>query len=247
MRIEQANQDVSQFDEAEKKSMRRALLTVLQGSGHGAHQSDSSIKYSPRGLKMSQKTSQFTGHTASWSPTDQKTSRSGERAQSKNTRQRQKNRVASHDAPASRAPGRHGLRRQAGSAVVEFALILPLLLLLLFGIVEFSIALYDKAVITNASREAARAGVIYKVPQMTVAQITSVAQNYASNYLITFGTATPISVAVDQSAGTTTGLPLKVTVTYTYGGLALGTIINPLAGTAKNAMAISAVTTMDYE
>lgn len=192
---------------------------------------------------MSQKTSQFTGHAASWLPTDQKAPRWGERARSKNTRQRQKSRVASHDAPASRAQGRHGLRRQAGSAAVEFALVLPLLLLLLFGIVEFSIALYDKAVITNASREAARAGVIYKVPQMTVAQITSVAQNYASNYLITFGSPATMTVAVDQSSGTTTGLPLKVTLSYTYSGLALGKIINPLVG----AIQISAVTTMDYE
>lgn len=192
---------------------------------------------------MSQKMSQFTAHAASWTPTDQKTPRWGERAQPKNTRQRQKNRVASHDAPVSRARGRHGLRRQAGSAVVEFALILPLLLLLLFGTVEFSIALYDKGVITNASREAARAGVMYKVPQLTVAQITSVAQNYASNYLITFGSPATMTVAVDQSSGTATGNPLKVTLGYTYTGLALGKIINPLVG----ALQISAVTTMDYE
>ena len=127
--------------------------------------------------------------------------------------------------------------------MVEFALILPLLLLLLFGTVEFSIALYDKAVITNASREAARAGVMYKVPQLTVAQITSVAQNYASNYLITFGSPATMTVAVDQSSGTATGNPLKVTLGYTYTGLALGKIINPLVG----ALQISAVTTMDYE
>jgi len=193
--------------------------------------------------KMSQKTSQFTGHAASWSPADQKTPRRGERAQPTNTRQRQKNCAASHLAPRSRAPGRHGLHRQAGSAVVEFALVLPLLLLLVFGIVEFSVALYDKAVITNASREAARAGVVYKVPQLTVAQITTVAQNYASNYLITFGSPATMAVAVDQSAGTTTGNPLKVTLSYTYTGLALGKIINPLVG----AIQFSAVTTMDYE
>ncbi|MEC5409750.1 TadE/TadG family type IV pilus assembly protein [Paraburkholderia sp. MPAMCS5] len=134
-------------------------------------------------------------------------------------------------------------RREAGVAVVEFGLILPLLLLLVFGMVEFSIALYDKAVITNASREAARAGVMYKVPPLTPAQITTVAQNYASTYLITFGTAAPVSVAVDQSSGTTTGQPLKVTLTYTYSGVGLGTIVTQLVG----AIPISAVTTMNYE
>ena len=47
---------------------------------------------------------------------------------------------------------------QKGSVVVEFALIFPLLLFIVFSIIECSLALYDKAVITNASREAARAG-----------------------------------------------------------------------------------------
>ena len=44
-------------------------------------------------------------------------------------------------------------RDQRGTSFVEFAMILPLLIILLFGIVEFSIILYDKAVLTNASRE----------------------------------------------------------------------------------------------
>src|SRR5689334_13284106 len=79
------------------------------------------------------------------------------------------------------------LERQRGAAVVEFALLLPLLLAITFGIVEFAIALYDKAVITNASREAARAGIVYAVPQPTNAQISTVATNYCQNYLISLG------------------------------------------------------------
>ncbi|MBW9107716.1 pilus assembly protein [bacterium M00.F.Ca.ET.228.01.1.1] len=146
-------------------------------------------------------------------------------------------------ARALAASRRRGPRREAGVAVVEFGLILPLLLLLVFGMVEFSIALYDKAVITNASREAARAGVMYKVPPLTPAQITTVAQNYASTYLITFGTSTPVSVAVDQSSGTTTGQPLKVTLTYSYSGVGLGSIVTQLVGSVP----ITAVTTMNYE
>ncbi|MFM0377034.1 TadE/TadG family type IV pilus assembly protein [Paraburkholderia strydomiana] len=143
--------------------------------------------------------------------------------------------------PASR---RRGRRREAGVAVVEFGLVLPLLLLIVFGMVEFSIALYDKAVITNASREAARAGVMYKVPPLTAAQITTVAQNYASTYLISFGASpSPVSVAVDQSSGTTTGQPLKVTLTYSYSGVGLGTIVTQLVGSVP----ITAITTMNYE
>ncbi|KVT54482.1 pilus assembly protein TadE [Burkholderia ubonensis] len=134
-------------------------------------------------------------------------------------------------------------RKETGAALVEFALILPLLLLLLFGIVEFSIALYDKAVLTNASREAARAGVVYKVPQPTVAQIQAVATNYVQNHLITFGTGSSVSVNVSQPSGTTSGSPLTVTVSYTYAGLTLGKSFNPI----PKALQLSATTSMNYE
>lgn len=48
---------------------------------------------------------------------------------------------------------------------MEFALIFPLLLFIVFGVIEFGTALYDKSVVTNASREAARAGVVLKSRQ----------------------------------------------------------------------------------
>ena len=43
--------------------------------------------------------------------------------------------------------------------MVEFAIVLPLLLILICGVIEFGVMFYDKAVITNASREGARAGI----------------------------------------------------------------------------------------
>ena len=53
------------------------------------------------------------------------------------------------------------IREQRGGAAVEFAIVLPVLVLLIFGMIEFSTLLYDKGVITNASREGARAGIVY--------------------------------------------------------------------------------------
>ena len=53
------------------------------------------------------------------------------------------------------------IKSENGASAVEFALVLPLLLFITFGIIEFSILLYNKAVITNASREGARAGIAY--------------------------------------------------------------------------------------
>jgi hypothetical protein len=45
--------------------------------------------------------------------------------------------------------------------VVEYALVLPQLLLILLGIVEFGIAIWQYDTLANAAREVARCGIIY--------------------------------------------------------------------------------------
>jgi hypothetical protein len=50
--------------------------------------------------------------------------------------------------------------REDGAAAVEFALLLPLLVLLLFGLMQFGLAFNTRIQATNAAREAARAAVI---------------------------------------------------------------------------------------
>ncbi|ABA88992.1 Flp pilus minor pilin TadE [Syntrophotalea carbinolica DSM 2380] len=51
---------------------------------------------------------------------------------------------------------------QKGAAIVEFAVILPLLLLIVFGIVEFGFIFYNQAILTNASREGARRAIVFE-------------------------------------------------------------------------------------
>ncbi|WP_234824939.1 TadE/TadG family type IV pilus assembly protein [Cupriavidus necator] len=136
------------------------------------------------------------------------------------------------------------MKNQKGVAAVEFALVLPLFLLITFGIIEFSLALYDQAVITNASREAARYGIVLTKP--SALQIQQVATNYCSNHLISFGTggntcpSGNITVAGD---GGQYGTPLTVTVKYQFTPLALGNLISPLSG----ALSLSATTVMYNE
>jgi len=62
---------------------------------------------------------------------------------------------------------------QKGVVIVEFALILPLFVVLTFGVIEFSLMIYDKAIITNASREAARSGIVHNTTPLTSAQLTA--------------------------------------------------------------------------
>ena len=167
---------------------------------------------------MSHKTRPFAGHAAS------------------------KSSAASRHAPALHASGRRRSRRQAGVAAVEFALILPLLLLLIFGTVELGIALYDKAVITNASREGARAGIVLKSPKPTSADIKNVVQNYTSSFLVTFGTANTPTVTQTGQGGTF-GTPLSVTVSYQYAGLGLGAMLSAVTGP----ITLTATTVMNNE
>lgn len=79
--------------------------------------------------------------------------------------------------------------KQRGVAAVEFAIVLPLLLFLFIGIVEFGIAYYNKQVLTNASREGARAGIVdgIKVNVQDEVYIEGTIKDYALDRLITFG------------------------------------------------------------
>lgn len=62
-------------------------------------------------------------------------------------------------------------KNQKGAALLEFALVLPILLLLVFGIIEFGLLFYNKQVITNASREGARAGIVNGVAEGAIKTI----------------------------------------------------------------------------
>jgi Flp pilus assembly protein TadG len=124
-----------------------------------------------------------------------------------------------------------GLRCQKGVAAIEFAIVLPLLMMIVFGIIEFGLLMYDKQVITNASREGARIGISDGV--VSDAEIEAVVDNYVLNNLITFGSPTPPVTAIvpgGDRTGTSFGDDLTVTVTYSYDFLILPNFVAGLAG-----------------
>ena len=122
------------------------------------------------------------------------------------------------------------LKNQSGAAVVEFAVVLPVLVLLIFGIVEFSLALYDKAVITNASREGARAGIVAQNPRVDDGTIKDIVAKYCKDHLITFGAPNdPITDPITRT-GDSFGDDLTVSVTYKYGFLVLPNFITSITG-----------------
>jgi Flp pilus assembly protein TadG len=59
---------------------------------------------------------------------------------------------------------------RAGQALVEFALVVPIFLLLVIGVIEFGRAWNLQQTITDAAREGARRAVVFD-PTLTVAQV----------------------------------------------------------------------------
>jgi Flp pilus assembly protein TadG len=93
------------------------------------------------------------------------------------------------------------LKCQQGAAAVEFGLVLFPLMLIVFGIINFGIYLYDKAVITNASREGARTAILYGAKadgtpeEVPIGDVETVVKNYCTrNFLINFSGSTIPSV-----------------------------------------------------
>ena len=80
-------------------------------------------------------------------------------------------------------------RRESGQELVEYALLLPLLLLLLVGIMEFSIIIFSYDTIANAAREGARVAII---PASSDAEVMAAVLDRALALNLTSGEVTTI-------------------------------------------------------
>lgn len=100
------------------------------------------------------------------------------------------------------------LKNQKGQALVEFAIVLPVLLMLVMGIIQFGMMLNSYLAIENASREGARAGIVGS----TDAEIESliISSSPSLNPADLTVTLTP------SEANRRSGDTLTVKVTYNY-------------------------------
>jgi len=116
------------------------------------------------------------------------------------------------------------LRSQRGSTAIEFALILPVIATMLFGVIDFGRLLYTKEVLSNAVREAARTGIVATaggdvLPAVIDAALTTSIQN---SQLVD-----PADIANIQQVktGPVGNRNLSVTVNYNFNFLVVGGLI----------------------
>lgn len=107
------------------------------------------------------------------------------------------------------------IRNQRGGSAVEFAIILFVLLLIVFGIIEFGLIFYNRQVITNASREGARFGIVSRVPRYTADEVAQVIYDYCQGRLYPQNGTSP-TVTVSAPSGTGFGSDLEVSISWPY-------------------------------
>ena len=123
-------------------------------------------------------------------------------------------------------------RGERGAATVEFAIIALVLFSLVFGIIEFGILLFDKQVLTNASREGARAGAVMRMPRLDNDAIEAIVKKYAEKHMVSFDASNTVKLKtiVKPDYGTDEipnrnrapfGTDMVVTVTYPFEFLVL--------------------------
>lgn len=100
------------------------------------------------------------------------------------------------------------LKNNRGQSMVEFAIVLPILLLILLGIMEFGILFSNQLILESASREGTRYAVLGATDGEVITYIEDLTSNLDDSRL-------SINISPSQGARSK-GNPLTVTLTYQY-------------------------------
>ena len=135
------------------------------------------------------------------------------------------------------------LRGDRGSELIELAIVMPILLLILAGIMDFAFLFQRWEVVTNAAREGARLGILAGYTDTDV-------RNRVQGYLSSSGlTETPniLVASGPTTVGTLTVQTVTVTVEYPSRFLYLGPIAGLVGGGFRNQITLRSASVMRSE
>ena len=122
------------------------------------------------------------------------------------------------------------VRSQRGTSMLEMVIVLPLLLLMLFGMAEFGLAFGRWLTINNAAREGAREAIVFR-KDCAVAPVEAEVLAVVQNYTAALGLDVQAGDVVIAGACGGGGSDASVTVTVPYDFLVLDAIA-PSLGTS---------------
>lgn len=123
------------------------------------------------------------------------------------------------------------MKSQKGQSLVEFALIVPLILLLLFGMFDIGRVLFSAVALEHAAREGARVASVGKTNAEVIASIRNATTGLDSNQ---------VAVSISTQARTS-GENIEIHLSYPV------SMINPLLRTFQHSFTISSKSVMRVE
>ena len=115
--------------------------------------------------------------------------------------------------------GRIKIRSERGQAMTEFAVVLPILVVLLLGIVQFGIVFNNYVTLTDAVRAGARTAVVSREATDPAGTATAALRASATNL-------NQSKLAVSVSSSWAPGSTVTVTATYPYSVSLLGWVVH---------------------
>jgi Flp pilus assembly protein TadG len=145
------------------------------------------------------------------------------------------------DSPLRRALPR--VREETGQALVELAIVLPILFLLIAGILEFGRAYNIQQIVVDASREGSRMAVVADAAVDSAAVKARINKLLADNHL----DSTKVGIAISPSADwKKTGQAMTVQVTYPFKFKFVAALMDWATGSTAG-ITLSGTTTMRNE
>ena len=135
------------------------------------------------------------------------------------------------------------LRDRRGVAIIEFAIILPLLLLIVIGTMEFARAINIKQVVVNSAREGARVVALPPGSQSNEDLVRSRIDDYLTSNGLDLSLRTVTITGIDGAPGTIG----EVTVTYQYTFDLFGGIVSIFDGTDPGTITLQSTSRMRNE